>query len=627
MTLEAKGVSFVARRADAGREFLTSTDNWFRPCQFANGPDGCLYVVDMYRELIETVESIPPEILKHLQPRSGFDRGRIWRIVPENFVRRPAPRLSRATTAELVALLDHANGWHRDTASRLLCERADRAAIPLLETLAGNAKTPQGRVHALASLAGFDALSETLVVDAMNDTAAPVREHAVKLGERFADRPAIRAAWTKRAADADLRVRWQVAFSLGASADPAATETLARLAIADGADAWFRFAILTSARDRAADLVRRLVPESDRPHVRLLLVELTNAIALARRDDDIGHLLQTLETLPAGALLSRELMTVLLAKLPAEGRDRLKSAPVRAVLAELLERSQRIANDTQQPPADRAVATRNLRLGSFADVRLLCSQLLQPTQPEPVQRAAIEALASFNEPDAASVLLDAWPSLTPAVRAGASEAILSRPASILQLLERIERGSIKTSELDPARIALLRQASEPALRARLEKAFAGVGLSKRTDVLTAYKGALDRAGDVERGRVVFRKHCTACHRREGVGEQLGADLAGIQQRGPAFLLTNILDPNREVLPKFLAYQAQTIAGRSVTGLIQDETATGLTIRRLDGVRETIPRTDLELLRSAGLSFMPEGFETQISVEQMADLIAYLLATP
>ena len=93
MTVAAKGVGFVAQRADVGMEFLASSDNWFRPCQFANGPDGCLYIVDMYRELIETVESIPPDILKHLHPESGVDRGRIWRIVPEGYVRHPAPKL------------------------------------------------------------------------------------------------------------------------------------------------------------------------------------------------------------------------------------------------------------------------------------------------------------------------------------------------------------------------------------------------------------------------------------------------------------------------------------------------------------------------------------------------------
>ena len=634
MNLVPNGVSFTANRADQGCELLASKDNWFRPCQFANGPDGCLYVVDIYRELIETVESIPPDLRKRLHPRSGFDRGRIWRIVPEGFVRRPLPKLSRATTAELVALLDHANGWHRDTASRLLYERQDREAIPLLIALAKNAKTPQGRVHALAALDGFEALTEPIVQTAMTDVDPHVRAFAVRLGERFADRPTQAAAWAKRVDDPDVRVRWQVALSLGAAAgrnDSAVLDSLVKIATGNGADRWFRFAIASSAKDRGAAIVKRLLGAGEirkRPHVRTMASGArTTAIAQSRDSAEIATLLDAIESMPKeDSGLGRELTAALLAKLPAAQRDRLKSNPVAAVLASMRDEARRVSADPTKSPNERAAAARNLRLSPFADVGPLCKDLLRPAQPEIVQKGAVEALAAFEEPGAADVLLDAWPSLSPAVRAVAAEALFSRAASTGRLLDRVERGVLKTSELDPARIALLRQSADASLRRRTEKAFAGAGLSKRADVIAAYRPALEKAGDIERGRAVFRKHCVACHRRESVGEQVGADLAGIHEKGAEFLLVNILDPNREVLPKYLAYQAQVDDGRTVTGMLTSETATGVTIRRLDGTSETILRANLEALRSTGLSFMPEGLETQISPEQMADLIAYLLAT-
>jgi hypothetical protein len=123
------GVLVVARGAEEGRDFLASRDNFFRPVQMANGPDGCLWIIDMSRELIEGAAFLPPQILKHMDVGSGVDRGRIWRVVPEGH--RPNMRgVGRATTAELVALLEHPNGWHRDTASRLLYQRQDRDAIP-----------------------------------------------------------------------------------------------------------------------------------------------------------------------------------------------------------------------------------------------------------------------------------------------------------------------------------------------------------------------------------------------------------------------------------------------------------------------------------------------------------------
>jgi putative membrane-bound dehydrogenase-like protein len=120
--LEPDGVGLVARRVDEKKEFVASTDIWFRPAQFANAPDGNLYIIDVYREVIEHPASLPPPIKKHLDLTSGRDRGRIYRVTHDGFKQRPLPRLGKATTAELVATLAHRNGWHRDTAARLLFE-------------------------------------------------------------------------------------------------------------------------------------------------------------------------------------------------------------------------------------------------------------------------------------------------------------------------------------------------------------------------------------------------------------------------------------------------------------------------------------------------------------------------
>src|SRR5262249_17761924 len=175
--LEPKGVGFEAVRAGADAEVLGSTDNWFRPVQFANAPDGTLYVIDMYRELIEGAAFLPPQILKHLDVSSGIDRGRIYRIVPEGFQRPKPPRLGEATTAELVALLEHSNGWHRDTAARLLYQRQDQAAVAPLRKLAAASRSALGRLHALHALDGLGALERTQVLRALDDTDARIREH------------------------------------------------------------------------------------------------------------------------------------------------------------------------------------------------------------------------------------------------------------------------------------------------------------------------------------------------------------------------------------------------------------------------------------------------------------------
>src|SRR5262249_18714541 len=131
-----------------------------RPVQLANGPDGALYVADMYREVIEHPWSLPEPLKQHLDLNSGNDRGRIYRIVPDNFKQPKPPRLSKAATSELVKTLGHPNGWHRDTAARLLYQRQDKTAWRELEQLCNGFTNILGAVHSLQALAGLQRLTE-----------------------------------------------------------------------------------------------------------------------------------------------------------------------------------------------------------------------------------------------------------------------------------------------------------------------------------------------------------------------------------------------------------------------------------------------------------------------------------
>jgi len=188
--LTVRGIGYLGQRLDKETEFLRSTDIWFRPVQFANAPDGCLYVADMYREVIEHPLSLHSVIKKHLDLTSGRDRGRIYRVAPEEFSQPPPVRLAAAATAELVQLLDHDNGWHRETAHRLLFERQDLSSIKDLEQLAGTATHPEGQIRILWTLAGLQQLQPATVLAALKDKHPRVREHAVRLSEGLLDRSA-----------------------------------------------------------------------------------------------------------------------------------------------------------------------------------------------------------------------------------------------------------------------------------------------------------------------------------------------------------------------------------------------------------------------------------------------------
>ena len=174
------GVTFASKSAREGREFLATPDSWFRPVNLEVGPDGALYVVDMYRAVIEHPQFMPSELQNRADMRLGDDRGRIYRIVPAGKrARSPKPASSKATSAELVELLRHENGWWRDTAARLLYERQDASVKPALELVATSAPEAVARVHALWALDGLNALDPDVAADRLVDQNPRVREHAV----------------------------------------------------------------------------------------------------------------------------------------------------------------------------------------------------------------------------------------------------------------------------------------------------------------------------------------------------------------------------------------------------------------------------------------------------------------
>lgn len=629
--LEANGVGLTAHRADPDAEFLASTDNWFRPVQFANAPDGTLYVLDMYRELIEGAAFLAPQILKHMDPSAGADKGRIYRIAPDGFKVTAAPRLGDLTTVELVMLLEHPNVWHRDTASRLIYQRQDHAAIAPLRELSSKSASPLARVMALYSLQGLSALEPAMVLDMLKSEESKAREHALRLAESFADQADIQAAVLACAEDSDLRVRYQAAFTLGALGTNGATAALSKLAVRDGADSWMQLAILSSVGNRRGEFLADLLRDRKArklAHVDSILNILASQIGAANVKGELALFLQQLDTLATeanGKRLAEGLVKSLVSKLPAASGllDGAAGEKAKGIVTAMIRDAQTTARDEKQFPADRAAAVRTLAVAAFADVKELLAELLQSRQPQPVQLAALEVLARYDSPDVPTLIIAVWPSQTPQLRATSIETLFARPQWILGFLDAIEQETVARADLDPARIALLQKHDNADIRTRATKLFAGSTLARRQEVVDTYQKSLDLKGDVDRGRTHFRKSCAACHKLEGFGESVGADLNAIRDRGTAAVLLNILDPNREVKPQFLSYVVILDSGRTLTGMIAAETANSVTLRKADGTTETTLRINIDEIKSTGISFMPEGLEQQLDHAAMADVLAYL----
>lgn len=484
--LEANGVGLSAVRADEDAEFLASSDIWFRPVQMANGPDGALYVLDMYRGLIEAAEFMPPAIVKHMDVSDGFDKGRLYRIVPDEFQQRNPPRLGKASTAELVALLEHPNGWHRDTASRLLYQRQDRSAIAPLKQLPAKSKSALGRMHALYALSGMQALDIDTVMLGLNDADARVRTHAVKLAESFESSPRVRARLQELIDDPNVNVRYQLAFSLGSVSGEMPTRALVKLAQRDGGDSWCQFAIMTSVSGRAGKVFELLLADNEyraQSSASTFLLELAGLIGSTNDASEIETAVAALNALPeTERALMHDLGRAMIVKLPRSDREEfaaLAGGSAGALLDELVREALTNASDESCPVDDRVEAIELLGLTSFADHEDLFRELLSFRQPQPVQAAAVETLARFNEIAVAEMLLEAWPRFSPQLRASASEALFSRLNWIAAFLDAVEQGTLNRGDIDPARIQTLATHGDAKLRARAAELFAATKLAGR----------------------------------------------------------------------------------------------------------------------------------------------------
>jgi mono/diheme cytochrome c family protein/glucose/arabinose dehydrogenase len=265
--LSDDGTTLQARKAYDRGEFIASTDERFRPVYLSNAPDGTLYVVDMYRGILEDRLSMTEYLRNQIIARKleqPIGLGRIYRVVHETTRRDTAHVLgtsSNASPAQLVAALAHPNGWWRENAQRLLVERRPASVAPSLVKLAQSATDWRVRLRALWTLDGIDAIDPATVTRALDDSSRDVRAAAVRLAERWLGRPnhPIHAAVLKRLQDSDWAVRRQLAASLGALPASERNGAIVSLLEAHADDAVTLDAALSGLRGGEAAVLERLM--------------------------------------------------------------------------------------------------------------------------------------------------------------------------------------------------------------------------------------------------------------------------------------------------------------------------------------------------------------------------------
>ena len=571
--LERDGAGWRLRRApgEETSEFLASTEGWFRPMNLTVGPDGALYVVDFYREIIEDYSAIPRHLQQQYGLIKGADRGRIWRVVREGASPKQPAR-------ERVRALYKGNG--------------DLEA-------------------------------------ALADASWGVRVHALRLAD---GRKELLPAVLNLAEDPDPAVRLQVAMTLGEFDDERAVRTLARLGAKHGDERWMEAAILSSALKTAPELLAEVIRLKGRASLVKSLARLvgvrhsdgalvTALRALAGAEEP--HRTAGLQGLAAG--LPRGEKVVLKSREGSEALGRLMVGPSRRLAMQLSARltvgdpsfarkafddASRTALDPKASPEQRRWAVGFLSNASIEVVAKTIAKLLAPAEPVDLQLVAVAAVAESDDAKVGEILLAGWKAHSPRVRGAILDAILERSNRLPALIDALKRGTVRSSDVAGFHRARLRELADVKFPAP-----AGKPVEK-------YRAALG-SGDATRGMEVFSKVCAKCHKMEGKGADVGPDLSGVNARADEAILMDIFYPGDRITPGYGAYLVETKGGRTVSGTLADETATSVTLRGADQAGGTILRKDIKRMVASELSLMPDNMEKVMTPQDVADVIAYL----
>src|SRR5437762_128785 len=575
------GATYSARRLEEKAEFIASTDAWFRPVNMYIGPDGALYLIDYYRNVIEHPEWMAADTYHAGYLYNGQDRGRIYRIVPDQHPPLPLPkniRLGDASDPELVQQLASPNIWWRRTAQRLLVERHDGDAVQPLVRLFEESTSPLGRVHALWTLDGLGKLEQTLVARALDDSVAGVRVNGIRMAEPYlAKAPELARKLMKMAGDPDPKVRFQLLCTLGFLESPEAMAAEDQL-LADGVeDPWMHVAALSASSTRALKYFELAVSrfiDTETTGRRNFFHQVSAVIGMRASREEMRRVLTTVagrsrrnadwwggatldglaegvraKSADARAALkeNRDLFLGMFQQRPgpvghaAVHLLTVVGLPDDATAAEALKRAEVTAANRKTDASVRADALDLLALANSAREARIFERLLDPQEPDTVQIAAVRALNSVRGREVGPLLLAKWNGMSAQVRAEATNTLLGGGSDrTLLLLEAVKSGDVQTWQLDPYKPRLFMD-PDPAVR-QMARALFEESSAHREQVLKEYQAALNAPGHVARGRETFQRVGSRCHAVDGVGGAVGPNLGTLRNHRALERLVDVMLP-------------------------------------------------------------------------------------
>ena len=573
--IESNGASLKAVRVGERKEFFRSGDEWCRPVNFTTGPDGAIYICDMYRRWIDHARFFPEDYVKSHDMREGEAQGRIWRIVPKNVKLAPVERAPESV-AGLRKWLEHPNVWQSETAQRLLAER-------------GEPWTGEEQVQTAERKTFFSILNRTAAGSQKSES--PVSEHARALSS-YPEDPWIAKAVLSSCRDSPGGLLVQVltddSFSHRYSAQKASTvQGLARLSAAGGIEDDFRSALLLLTADTSRLNWWKAA----------VIQGFSEGFSKAPGNSWGKSLAEFLVKSRTPFEEARQKLGVLVARMDAALSEEATSPELKLACLSLLEQRK------------------------WEEVQPVVKKLLMPGQDPGLQAAAINVLKRFGADKAGPLAYELLPISGPSLRRELVSLLSASPKTALELFKRMERG-----EVSPALVEIETrwryQRGQGELRDLAVKLF-GQPSEDRAGVVAAYAQSLNLTGNIEKGRQLFESMCTSCHRYGIVGNEVGPSLSDVKVKPPEALLSDILDPNRMFEARYCAYQVEMRDGRIFVGIVSAETSDSVTLTLQGGSREVLQRNAMREMKSLDRSLMPPGMEALIPLEQMRDLLSFL----
>ena len=654
--LSASGSSFQASRMLEKREFLASTDRSFRPVNMTVGPEGAMYVVDMYRKVIEHPEWIPDEIEKTLDLEAGKDKGRIYKITRAG-VKNSIDISQLKSTAGLISSLQHSNQWVRKTAHRLLmaAELEESNFATLAQLL--SSENEWSRLHAMWILSVKGKLSASQLLLLLADRSSGVRENALVVAEKIinADNDVLNRC-KDLLNDPDKRVRMQAALTLStldAKIFKKHKDDLVKL-LADAAntelDDWTVAAISLAAQQSAAELFSHLVSNNivnlrllsslalvcsnSEPDMKVILESLSSSTINSETSGEVIHQLTQGNVDFPGNTMVHYIQAMektedknLLPELAAL-RNRLQLSPSPQFLKYSRKALQQVLNHSL-PDSLRLQQMALMELLPYKEKAEVLYQCLQNTEPLKLQEDALRQLSQFREPEIGWRVVKLWKELGPHTRRYASDLLLYIETNHNALLTGLEQGTINIGEMNfdlERRRTLLWWTDNEDTKKRAEKLFSDAGVTNRKDAIEKMKPALLLNGSAMNGEKVFESICSNCHVYGLKGKEVGPVLTEINRKSKESNLHDILDPNAAVDTKYINHRLVTSSGELHMGIVEAETDQYITLKKIGGEKVTVAKSEIKTFTSMGTSLMMEGLENSMTHQNMADLLAFLQNT-